>query len=238
MLRDCKLYLGGHNLSGDMNKMTLDYSAEMLDATTFNNSSKRRISGLFDVSADHEGFYQAGTAPDLVDKILWDKLALADQVMTICPTDGSAGEVAYTTKVVEAEYTPGAAVGELLAFSVSAQGTERLIRSAVMQNGDITVTGDSTARQLGAITADKKLYAAMHVTAVSGTNPTFDVVIQSDDAQAFLSPGDRITFDQVTGIGAQWKELAGPITDSWWKPVFTVGGINPSFTVVIVLGII
>lgn len=237
VLKNCKLYLAGHNLSGDVNKMTLDYSAEMLEATTFADESKRRVAGLFDISADHEGYYQAGSTPDLVDKILWDKLGLADQVMTICPTTGVAGEIAYTTKTVEAEYSPNGAVGELFAFSVSAQGTERLVRATVMQNGTITATGNGTARQLGAVTADQKIYAAVHLVSVSGTNPTLDIDIESDDAEAFSTGIDRITFDQMTAIGAQWKELAGAITDDWWRPVFTIGGIDPSFTVVVLLGI-
>lgn len=237
VLKNCKLYFGGHNLSGDVNKMTLDYSVEMLEATTFSDDSKRRVAGLFDVSADHEGYFQAGTAPKLVDDILFEKLALADQVMTVCPTTGAAGEIAYTTKAVEAEYSPGAAVGELFAFSVSAQGTERLVRATVMQNGALTVSGDGIARQLGAVTADQKMYAVVHVIAASGTTPTLDIAIESDNAEAFLSGIERVTFDQFTDVGAQWKELSGAITDDWWKPVFTAGGTNPSFTVIVLLGI-
>lgn len=218
--------------------MALDYSVEMLDVTTFNDAAKRRISGLFDVAASLQGLYQAGTNPDLVDKILWDKLALQDEIMTICPTTGAAGEVAYFTKVIEATYKPGGSVGEVFPFSVEAQGTERLIRGIVAETGVKTVTGNGTGRNLGTVTATQKLYAAMHVVAASGTTPTLDVTIESDDANTFLTPVTRITFAQATAIGAQWKEVAGAITDIWYRPVITIGGTAPSFTVIILLAII
>lgn len=230
--------MGGFNLSGDLNQLALNYGADMLDVTTFADTAKRRIAGLFDVSADLQGFYQAGTNPDLVDKILWDKLALQDEIITICPTTGAAGEVAYFTKVIEATYTPGGSVGEAFPFSVEAQGSERLIRGIVAETGAKTATGNGTARNLGAVASGKKLYAAMHVLAVSGTTPTLDVTIESDDASDFLSPVTRITFAQTTAIGAQWKEVAGAITDIWYRPVLTIGGTTPSFTVVILLAII
>ncbi len=218
--------------------MALNYGVDMLEVTTFNDAAKRRIAGLFDVSADLQGFYQAGTNPDLIDKILWDKLALQDEIMTICPTDGAAGAVAYFTKVVEATYAPGGSVGEAFPFSVEAQGTERLIRGIVAETGVKTASGNGTARNMGAVTASQKLYAAMHVIAASGTTPTLDVAIESDDASGFLSPVTRITFAQATAIGAQWKEVAGAISDTWYRPVLTIGGTTPSFTVVILLGIL
>jgi len=63
-------------------------------------------------------------------------------------------------------------------------------------------------------------------------------VVQSDDAQAFLSPTDRITFAQATAIGAQWATpVSGAITDDWWRLSYTIGGTNPSFMVIVVVGI-
>lgn len=238
ILKNAKLYLGGFNLSGDLNQMALNYGVDMLEVTTFNDAAKRRIAGLFDVSADLQGFYQAGTNPDLVDKILWDKLALQDEIMTICPTTGAAGEVAYFTKVIEATYTPGGSVGEVFPFSVEAQGAERLVRGIVAETGVKTATVTGTARNLGAVTASQKLYAAMHVIAASGTTPTLGVTIESDDASGFASPVTRITFAQATAIGAQWKEVAGAITDTWYRPVITIAGTTPSFTIALLLGII
>lgn len=239
ILKNCKCYLGGYDLSGDLNEMALNYSAELKEVTTYGNTSRRRIAGLKDTMANLNGYWQAGDNPEEVDKIILDGFSTARDALTICPQTGAAGEVGFCFRPLLATYSPAGQVGELFAFSVEAQGRDAagLIRGTVMDNGARTVTGAGTARQLGAIAEGKKLYAVMHVLAVSGTSPTLDVVIQSDDAEGMASPADRITFDQVSAIGSQWKELAGPITDDWWRANFTVGGTNPSFTVVIVLGI-
>ena len=138
-----------------------------------------------------------------------------------------------------AEYSPGAAVGELFAFNISAGGCDLLARGTVLENAVKTATANGTARNLGAVGAAQKLYAGMHVLAVSGTNPTLDMIIQSDDAEGFLSSANRITFAQKTAIGSQWATpVAGAITDTWWRCAYTIGGTdNPSFTVVVVLAI-
>lgn len=238
ILKNCKCYLGGYNISGDLNQMALDYKAEIKEITTFNDSSKRRMAGLLDLNAKLQGYWQAADSPAGIDKIMWDEFSLTEDILTICPTDGSAGETAFFSKILMAQYSPGGQVGEVLSFSADIQGNERLIRGIVAETGAKTVTGNGTARNLGAVTATQKMYAALHVTAASGITPTLDAVIQSDDAEGMLSPVTRIAFSQVTAIGSEWKTVDGAITDTWWRPAFTIGGVDPSFTIVLVLGII
>lgn len=237
VLKDCKLYLAGYNLSGDMNSLSLSYEAEMLDRTTFaSGGSREKLAGLLNVTADHEGYWEGGI--DKVDEVLFNEIGTSHEVMTICPTDGVAGEKAFTTKTLLATYSPGGAVGEMLAFTVSAEGHDTLVQGTIMINGALTATGSGTARQLGAVSATQKLYASMHVVAVSGTTPSLTLKVQSDDASGFLSPTDRITFAAATAIGSQWATpVAGPISDSWWRLDYTITGTSPSFTVICVVGI-
>jgi len=226
------------DLSGDHNKLALSYGAEMLDETAWGDDTRISKAGLLTVGAVHEGFWQCdGTSA--VDDVLWGKFATADEVMTVCPTTGAAGEVAYTLKSAVARYSPGAEVGAMLAFTVEASGTGKLVRATVMETGAKTSTATGTARELGAATAAQTIYAAMHITAVSGTNPTLDMVLQSDDAEGFTDPTDRITFTQADAVGAEWKDLGGEINDTWWRLSWTVGGTEtPSFTVLVVVGIL
>jgi hypothetical protein len=93
---------------------------------------------------------------------------------------------------------------------------------------------------LGAATATQHLYGVLHVLAVSGTNPTLDVVIQSDDAEGFASGTTRGTFTQKTAVGSQFlTPVAGPVTDTHWRCTWTIGGTNtPSFTIALVVGIL
>jgi len=235
VLRDCQLLYGGYDLSGDMNQMELSFGAEIKDITPFRVSSKRKIAGLLEFNASHEGFYQAGSGE--IDAILYPDIGSTDKIMTVCPETGAAGEIGYTGQCLAAEYSPSGQVGEVFAFSVTINGDGELIRSTIMENGAKTVTGNGIARQLGAVAAGKKLYAVMHVVAASGDAPTLDMVIESDDAQGMASPVTRITFVQAAAIGAQWLTADGPITDTWFRARWTVGGVNPSFTVVVIVGI-
>jgi hypothetical protein len=237
ILTNCKAYLEGYDVSGDMNQLALAYGAEIKDASTFGKTTRVKKGALKEVSASMAGFWESDT--DKIDPVLFDRIGLNDKLITLCPETGAQGEIAYSFRSVLGEYAPGAQHGELLVFKLSAQGSDLLLRGKVMENAAKTSTANGTAGQLGAVTADQKVYAVMHVLAVSGTNPTLDMVVQSDNAEAFLSPTARLTFTQATARGAEWKEAAGAIADDWWRCSWTIGGTDtPSFTVAVIVGIL
>lgn len=236
VLTNAKLWVAGYDLSGDHNRVGLTYAAELLDATVFGDATRKRVGGLKVVTLEHGGFWN--DADDGVDEQYWSRLGLSDEVMTLSPDGGAEGALAYTFKSVLGEYAPGGQLGELLAFTVRGEGRDVLVRGTVMVNGTKTTTGASTSRQLGSVGSSQRVYASLHVLAVSGTNPTLDVTVRSDDNQGMTSPTTRITFPQETAIGAAWgAPAAGPISDSWWEVAWTLGGTNPSFTFVVVVGI-
>ena len=79
----------------------------------------------------------------------------------------------------------------------------------------------------------------MHVTAASGTDPTLDVTIDSDDNSDMTTPTNRLTFAQVVGVGSEGPiSAAGTITDEWWRVEYAITGTDPSFDVAILLGIL
>ncbi len=241
VLKDCRTYCGGYNLTGYTNKIELNYSAEELDDTVFGATAKSRTTGLKDTSLNEEGFWEAdGTDAESykVDDIIMSKFALIDEVITVSPDGADAGDAAYSFLSTITQYVPSGAVGQFMAFTVDAKGVDVLVRGTIMENGAKTATANGTARQLGAVGAGQKLYASMHVIAASGTSPTLDLIIQSDDAQGFASATNRITFARKTAIGSEWATpVAGEITDTWWRAAWTIGGTNPSFTVVVFVGI-
>ena len=135
--------------------------------------------------------------------------------------------------------TPGV-VGTLLPFDIAAsgQGTPGVF-GYLMGLGSKTSTANGTAIQLGTLDTGETMYAALHVISASGTSPTLDVVIASDNDSGFASGVTRITFAQKVAAGSEWKSLAGPIaTDDWWRATWTIGGTDtPTFDVVIAVGI-
>lgn len=241
VLSNCRLYLAGYDLSGDMNQMKVGYKAEVKEVTTFVPAgmplAKRKVSGLTDTVMQHAGLYQAGL--ELIDDILWSKFALVDEVMSVYPETGAEGEVGYAARVIEAEYAPGAKIGDVLSFNVTAEGDGILLRPTLISAAQLSVSGVGTAFNLGAVAGGKSLYPVMHVLAVEGTSPTLDLVIESDDAGAFASPITRASFAQAAGRGAQWLgPIAGDITDTWWRARWTIGGTNsPKFLVAVGLAI-
>jgi hypothetical protein len=239
VLTNCKAYLDAYDLTGASNQVELKYSADILDKTTFNDTGKRRVGGLKNVEIDLQGFWEAGDGK--IDTLATANLGVAGKIITLGPTGGAAGELFYSFKNMLGEYQVGAAVGELLPFQYNGGGSnaEGLIRGTVLENAAKTATAAGTARKLGQVAAGQHLYAVMHVLAVSGTNPTLVIKIQSDDGAGFLSPEDRIAFAQATAVGAQWAvKVAGPITDEHWRASWTIGGTNnPSFTVFVGIAI-
>ncbi len=236
ILRDCKLYLGGYDLSGDANELGLEYAAEVKDATTFASSGAReKVAGLPEFKASHKGLFNAD-----VDAALFSKISLSGEVMSLFGQTGLAGEVGYIGKVLEAGYSPGGKIGDVFTFTVRIEGDGSLVRATLLATGSKSASGSGTAFNLGDVPADKKLYAALHVLAKSGTAPTLDVKIQSDDAEGFASPTDRIVFARMTDVGDLWATpVLGPITDSWWRANWAVGGsAGPAFAVVIAAGIL
>lgn len=239
VLTDSKLYLASFDLSGDMNAIALTYGADMLDATTFGNSTRINKAGLKTVVAQCEGLWNAdGT--DQADDVLFSRVGTREIPVTICPTTGADGEPAYIFRAAQSEYSPSGTVGEMLAFSVNMEGSDGapLVRGFVLQPASAkTATSTGTARELGAVSATQDLYGALHVIAASGTNPTLDVTVESDTAENFPSTTTRLTFAQKTAIGSDWQTAAGAITDTWYRVSYTIGGTNPSFTFVVAVGI-
>jgi hypothetical protein len=233
IFKNATILLSGYDISGDSNKVALSSKADVKDRTTFNNTARRRVCGLLDTSISAEGFFDPAK-----DAGLFDFIASGEKIIAVSAAAGIAGDLVYFAKCQTAEYTPmEGAIGELAAFRLSGQGSGPLIRGQVLERGEKTATAPGTAANIGAVLATQKVYACLQVLAVSGTNPTLDLEIQSDDAQAMSSPIDRITFDQMTEVGAQWKELAGPVADTWWRVNYTLGGIDPSFVIAVLIGI-
>lgn len=234
-----KIYHSEFDLTGHHQKVGFTISADVLDTTVFGLAGRARMCGHKSVEFTHEGLWEAGTG--LVDNALNGNLGSTGEILTLCPTGGADGEPAYTTQVIQSEYNPNGQVGGMLAFAGAAVGKgEPIVRGTVMATGAKTSTGNGTVRQIGAITATQTMYAALHVTATTLTGPpTLDVIVESDDAEAFTDPTTRITFTQVgDAVSSEWKSLAGAVTDDWWRVSWTIAGSTPSYTIACVLGIL
>ena len=102
-----------------------------------------------------------------------------------------------------------------------------------------TSSGNSTGIQLGTIAASQNMHASLHVFSASGTNPTLDVTIESDDNGSYTSALTRMTFTQATAAGAEFLgPTAGPAgSDDYWRVAWTIGGTDtPTFSFAVIFG--
>lgn len=181
--------------------------------------------------------------PQQSDDTLFANLSVADKIFSYADR-GAEGDAAYFLKSIQLDYTPGAQIGQALAWkaNIDSRGTP-LLRGTMLANRIVAGTANAPSNaglQLGAVAAGKSLYAALHVFGpVAGTNPTLNVIVQSNVDNTFGAPTTRITFTQATGKSAQYATpVAGPITDTWWRAAITLGGtVNPSFPMALILAI-
>lgn len=241
VFRDIFICYGGRNLSGELSSLSLEYGMETPDATVLSDTSRRRLPGLVSVNSTHNGWWDSVSATDSVDKDLFDSvggLSASEFLATAALDGGASGDVSLSWPAHTAEYSPGATVGEVFAYTFNTSGNGRLVRGTVLDNATYTTTTNGTAVQVGAVLATETIYSSLHVYAASGTSPTLDVTIESDDSSGFASPVTRMTHTQFTAVGAEQQSLAGAVTDDWWRAVFTIGGGSPSFTAIVALGIL
>lgn len=237
VLTNATIWHGGVDLTAASRGVALDYRVEARDSTTFGNTTRTHKAGLYVVQASVEGFQDE----TLTGATIFDAVGTGTQVFTVTPT-GTDGEPGFSFRGLTADHTPQSGqVGEMSASTLQMQGRsgDPLVKGTLLHATGTarTATGNGTGRQLGAAASGESVYGALHVTAASGTSPTLDVVVQSDDNSGFTTPTTRLTFSQATGATAQWQSAAGPITDDWWRITYTIGGTSPSFTFAVNVGI-
>ena len=233
VLLDAKHYVAGLDFSGSYSDHALALESDAPEFTAFGDTTRVYKGGLVGAGAEHEGYWD-----NPIDLDLFTNIGAAARNATLAAV-GADGDIAFFYETIGTSYSPGANIGDAYMFSASDQVTGLVTRGLVMATGAKTSTADGTARQLGAVSATQSIRASLHVLAVSGTDPTLDVIVESDDEEAFGgTPETQITFAEATAVGGELLTTAGAITDDWWRVGWTIGGTdNPSFTFVVAVGI-
>jgi hypothetical protein len=239
VLTSTSLLYGPLDLSPYTRSLRMPTEKEAKECTAFDSDGWRQyLGGLKKGDWSIEGFY----SPDDVDPQIFEP-------PSVLPITWSynrpmvAGDVAYSLLGVRTTYEPSFQVGEVAAISAAAAATEPLVRGRVLEIVTATATGSSAGQNLGATSATQSVYAILHVISASGTSPTLDLIVESDDNGSFTTPTTRFTFSQITGItaGATWAQrmdIAGPITDVHWRVSRTIGGTDaPTFQYRLILAI-
>lgn len=215
----------------------LGLGLEAQDCTTFGGAARRYAGGLFTAELSADGYADMTTYDGLLNTNYRARTAVVASVSA----DSVDNSIAYTFEALQDELTPlSGSVGDMAAVTVSAttRGTYGAIRGNILlPSAARTSSGNGTARQLGAVSATQRVFGSLHVVAASGTTPTLNVTVASDNAVGFPSAATQLTFTQATTTTSQFQSAAGAITDDWWRVSYTIGGTTPSFTFIVIVGI-
>lgn len=234
-LIDPVIYIGGYDMTQDLNSANLNIAAEELDNTVFGlGGYRRRIGGLKTVAADFGGFWQAGSGT--VDPTVFTDLAVADRVITMAPDDAETTP-AYIWQGGSFTYSPFGQIGTVTPFQLGYRGTNGVgvVRGQLAKvKGDVSATGAlGSVVEIGDVAATEYAYATLHVFS-AGT--TITVQVQSDDNSGFSSPTTRATFSGITTAGGTWAtRVQGAITDTYWR--FNVSAVTGTFSIAGAIGI-
>lgn len=233
VLKDCAIYYDGYIFSSNINNVQFNYGARMLDAGTFGNDTEINAAGPFTASATASGFWDADASTYNPDLKLWGDVGSDDKLFSAFPETTTAGSRGFGLLTSRAAYNVSGAWGDLFKFDAEGASRSRLLQLEVIENSTQTSSTSGSYETVGAVAANQKVYAIMHVTSVSGTNPTLDVTIESTGGT------NRFTFAQATAVGAQYlTPVAGAIADTTWRASWTIGGTDtPTFTFLVAIAI-
>lgn len=233
VLKDAKVLFSGRDLSGELSSISLEISVETPEKTAFGDGTRTRLPGIIDISATHSGWWDIVSATDDLDSDLLTEIGAASSLMSMTDSGGTLGDISYALKIQSSAFSRGGSHGEIFAFTIAVSADGPVVRGVVMENSSFTATADGTKRQVGAISATQSIYSSLHVTSVSGTSPTLDVIVESDATNSFSgSETTRLTHPQFTATGANQQILAGAVTDDWWRLVMTITGSDtPTFNI-------
>ena len=230
ILKNCRLWWDGLDLSGQSNRVTFRAVQDMVEATKFGSSYRRRKPGLRSAEISAAGSWDATTGKYgiSVDSVFWARLASSTGIFTVTEDDTTRAN-AYSANAAIAQYEPGMVIGELLSFTIAAQsvggvGWGKVIRNTTVGTSaglGVAVRPMGSTAGLGA--ARSQVYGVLHVirgTSKAAHNSTLS--IQCASSSGFGDATTFLKFDNVsTGLPhGQWKSTKPQGTNStkvWYR---------------------
>ena len=231
VLTDAKVFLGGKDLSGDSNAVASDYTVEIKDTTTLDQTFTTNAAGTKTFKANVEGYVNTATS----DLALFNGVGVAGEIASIVIPPGTVGEIAFFAPILQSSLSTTKATGEVHNFSVSLDANGKATRGVLADHGTEVATGDGTGYQLGAVGATGSLMVAIHMFAIDQGTVTFD--IESDDNSGFTTASAVAGTSAVTAVGSSTISYTGAITDDYFRVNWTFSGGATSATFAVVIGI-
>lgn len=121
--RNAVILVDGYDLSGDHTSIEVAISAEMLDETSFGDSTRIHKGGLLVVDVNAQGNFDA--APGHIERLAYDIVGVDDKIITVFAngiTEGVATDKGFSMKGVVDHYNLQGDVSSLLKFDMAVMG--------------------------------------------------------------------------------------------------------------------
>lgn len=123
---NARIFLGGVELTGQFNQVSMSLEAESLDNTVFGSATRTKRGGLKHSTAQGAGFYESSADAVTVDPTLFDNLGSNGTVITVFPEDVTLGSTStgagYAFQTVQTKLSYGGQVGAIYPFTFEAEG--------------------------------------------------------------------------------------------------------------------
>ena len=228
VIRNTRVLVDGYDLSGKMNEVSLTANVDLVDATVFGSSARKRKPGLKSIELRGTAFFDS-TA---VDKRIYDRLGSTNSVISVVAHGTSAvnneGNVAFSGLFLESEYTPGGSIGEMMMGNFAAMGDGQLIRGKLVAfSSKYTSSGDGTIFRLFPSSSGKAAYLAGHIMGRSSAGHEITLHLERASSSAFggglTTALTKSLTTTLVGTGIWETTVSGKSTDRWYRVITTVG---------------
>lgn len=219
-----QVLIGGYELTGDSNRITIDDARQTLDATAFGDAVQKFIAGQRRMSLTHSGYLNATAAHS--HPVL--NTAALDGVVSLLVGQNAApaaGDPVYNLRTLQSRYSTTPEVGQVVPFSATfanRQGNQDGWGTALAVPTSFTNTTNGTAVNHGAATTDGGA-AYLHVLTAAASD-TYAVTVEGSTTGVFS--GEQTTLATFTlngsALGSERIAINGSIPQYIrWRAVRT-----------------
>lgn len=237
---DARMWLDGYPISCVTSDFDLDAKTDDAETSTLCNTFKTYIPGLESAEAKIKGLLDGDSVtPTSTFEYVLENRRRQIVPLVYHPQTGTLGAPAYLVNGFLDDFKISTGVKDAAKFEVKFQSntgvhtatTPTTATTGIVLKADsvITATADGTSVDQTTATTAYGAAAILSVSAVSGTTPTLDVIVQHSTNNSVWV--DLITFSQENAVNGQYLETTATTTvNRYVRAKWTVAGGTPSFT--------
>jgi len=207
-----QVIVNGYDLTGDSNKIMINDSRAMLEATAFGDVVQKFLPGQRKTSIDHNGYFNAvaGRSHPVLKSSEVSGVVTVFLGQNATPT---VGDPSYSLFVLQGKYQPTPQVGQILPFSASfaSTGATGGWGVALTTPLNITNTTSGTVVDGGAATANGGA-AYLHILTAAASD-TYSIIVEGATNAGFSTGVTTLATFTLNGaaLGSQRIAITGSI---------------------------